>query len=581
MFFNLSKKKLLLLSSIVAILVVGLVLGLYFGLQSDDSGEIGSPSGYLSGAAVVSNGDECAAIGADILKKGGSAVDAAITLMLCEELTSPQSTGIGGGFLATVYNKNTGLVETIDAREMAPAASTEDMFVGNADAAVLGGLAIATPGVIKGFWELHERYGNLPWKELFEPVIELARNGISVSPFLVTALQSERTNLRTIPSLREVFVNTETDDVWEEGDNLKYTALGDTWEIISNEGADALYSANGTLLPKILADLESFGSIITKEDFLNYKPRWLSPASTTLRDGSSVYSMPLPGSGTIAIYMLNLFDGFENLEPDDPLTWHRVVESFKHGYGLRTRLGDPDYVPDIQDLVQNLTSKEYAALIRDKIDSDRTYTDYQYYGAEFSDQEDHGTAHISILAPNGDAVAMTGTINTYFGCKRRSSSTGIIFNNIMDDFSTPGVVNSFGVPASPANYVAPGKRPLSSMTPTIVVDAEGDVRLVVGGAGGTRITTSTVQMVLQTVFFGRGLEEAMNAPRLHNQLAPMTTYVEQAFDQAVIDGLSERGHETSLTTGIGTMTAVARERDNTITAAYDPKRGGSWEVFYV
>ncbi|KXJ77452.1 hypothetical protein RP20_CCG007497 [Aedes albopictus] len=575
MLFNLSKKKFLLLSAAAVIVVVALVLGLYFGLRSDDSD---GSRGYLPGAAVVSNGDECAAIGAGILRKGGSAVDAAITLMLCEELTSPQSTGIGGGFLATVYNRKTGVVETMDAREMAPAAATEDMFIGDDDAAVLGGLAIGTPGVIKGFWELHERYGNLPWKELFDPVIELARNGITVNPFLVSALQSQRTNLRTIPSLREVFVNPETDDVWEEGDNLKYTVLGDAFEVIANEGADSLHAENGTLLPMILEDLKEFGSIITKEDFLNYKPRWLPPASTTLHEGSSVYTMPLPGSGTIAIYILNLLDGYDDLQPEDPLTWHRVVESFKHAYGLRTRVGDPDYVPGIEELVQNLTSKDYASMIREKIDSDRTFTDYQHYGAEFSEEEDHGTAHVSVLAPNGDAVAITGTINTYFGCKRRSPSTGIVFNNIMDDFSTPGLTNSFGVPASPANYVAPGKRPLSSMTPTIVVDAEGDVRLIAGGAGGTRITTGTVLLVLQSVFFGKNLEDTMSAPRLHHQLAPMAVDVEQTFDQDVINGLRDRGHEVRLSTGIGTMTAIARERDNSVTAAFDPKRGGSWEV---
>lgn len=161
---------------------------------------------------------------------------------------------------------------------------------------------------------------------------------------------------------------------------------------------------------------------------------------------------------------------------------------------------------------------------------------------------------------------------------RRSPSTGIILNNIMDDFSTPGVINSFGVPASPANFVSPGKRPMSSMTPTIVVDAQGDVRMVVGGAGGTRITTSTVLLVLQSVFFGRDLESTMSAPRLHHQLAPMAANVEETFDQSIINGLRDRGHEIRLSSGIGTATAIARERDNSISAAYDPKRGGSWET---
>ncbi|XP_058443562.1 scoloptoxin SSD14-like [Malaya genurostris] len=576
MIFNLSKKALLLVSVLALVVLAAITLGLVFGLQSD--GRQFVPEVPLSGAAVASNGPECAAIGAEILRKNGSAVDAAIATMVCEEVACPQSTGIGGGFLATIYDRATRTVISLDAREMAPQAATEEMFVDNGQAAVEGGLAVATPGVIRGFWEMHQRYGSLEWKELFEPTIELCRKGVVVSDFMASAMQSERDRLRSIPSLREVFVNPATDDVWQKGDLLKRDVFAETLEIIANEKVDSLHGKTGSLLPKLMADLREFGSIITEEDFYNYKPRWLPAASTTIRQNYSVYSMPLPGSGTIGIYILNLLDGYDDLDPEDPLTWHRVVESFKHAYGVRTRVGDPDFVSGIEFLIRNLTSKPYADDVRTKIDDNRTFTDYEYYGAEFAEQEDHGTAHVSVLASNGDAVAITGTINTFFGCKRRSPSTGIILNNIMDDFSTPGVINSFDVPASPANFVAPGKRPLSSMTPTIVVDSQGDVRMVVGSSGGTRITTSTMLMVLRGIFFGQDLNTMMLAPRLHHQLAPLRIDLEKSFGSTVVDALLERGHVVREVSGIASIVAIVRERNNSISAAYDPNRGGSFEI---
>ncbi|XP_055533128.1 glutathione hydrolase 1 proenzyme-like [Wyeomyia smithii] len=412
MLCNLSKTKLLLITLLAAIVVVGITLGLVFGLRNGNSEGQDSKSPALRGGAVVSNGHECGAIGANILRRNGSAVDAAIAIMLCEEVTCPQSTGIGGGFLATIYERETGEVISLDARETAPLAATEDMFVNNGDAAVEGGLAIATPGVIKGYWEMHQRYGKLEWKALFEETIELCRNGVVVDDFLRYAMVDKRQIILSVPSLREVFINPETEDVWQVGDLLKRVVLADTLEIIAEEGVDALHKEGGSLLSKLVADLQEFGSIITKEDFIQYKPRWLPPASTTVRQNYSVYSMPLPGSGTIAIYILNLLDGYDDLRPDDPVTWHRVTEAFMHAYGARTRAGDPDFVSDIDKLIDDLGSKSYADDIRTKIDDDRTFTEYKYYGAEFAEQEDHGTAHASVLAPNGDAVAITGTINT-------------------------------------------------------------------------------------------------------------------------------------------------------------------------
>nr|XP_029729972.1 scoloptoxin SSD14-like [Aedes albopictus] len=528
--------------------------------------------------AVASNAYECASVGADILRQGGSVADVAVAMMICEEVACPESAGIGGGFLLTYYHRNSGKVEVFDAREIAAQAASQDMFVDHKNGTAHGGLAVATPGALKGYWVLHQRYGKLSWRRLVEPSIELCYSGHTVDPYMAQALQERREKVLNTPSLREIFVNPETGDVWQLGDRFRRPLFAETLKIVADEGADALYSPKGTLLPQVLSDLNDFGSIITEKDFLDYEPRWLSPVSTKLRDGKTVYSAALPGGGTILVHMLNVLDGFKNLSPNDPITWQRVVETFKHAYGVRTRLGDPPFVTGIEELIRNLTSQDYADYIRDKISDDRTYYDYDFYGADFTTPDDRGTAHVSILGPNGDAIGVTSTVNDFFGAHLRSPRTGIIFNGEMDDFSTPGVINIFGVPASPANYIAPGKRPLSSMSPTIVIDPSGDVRLIAGGAGGTRITTATLQVVLRKILFGQSLQEAMDGPRVHHQLAPMEVEYEGSVDPRIIEGLITRGHKLRKVKRVATMTAVAREDDGRVTAAFDPRRPGSVEI---
>ncbi|XP_062542102.1 scoloptoxin SSD14-like [Armigeres subalbatus] len=528
--------------------------------------------------AVASNAYECASVGANILRQGGSVADVAIAMMLCEEVACPESAGIGGGFLLTYYHRDSGKVEVFDAREIAAHAASQDMFVDHKNGTAHGGLAIATPGALKGYWVLHQRYGKLPWRLLVEPSIELCYSGHTVDPYMAQALQERRDKILNTPSLREIFVDPETGDVWKLGDRFRRPHFAETLKIVADEGADSLYSPKGSLLPKVISDLKEFGSIITENDFYDYEPRWLSPVSTKLNDETTVYSAALPGGGTILVHMLNVLNGFEDLHPNDPITWQRVVETFKHAYGVRTRLGDPPFVAGIDKIIQNLTSKHYADYIRDKIKDDQTYTSYDFYGADFTTPEDRGTAHVSILGPNGDAIGVTSTINDFFGAHLRSPQTGIIFNGEMDDFSTPGVINIFGVPASPANYIAPGKRPLSSMSPTIVIDRKGDVRLIAGGAGGTRITTATLQVVLRKIIFGQSLEEAMGGFRVHHQLAPMLVEYEGSVDPRVIDGLIARGHKMKKVKRVGTMTAIAKEDDDRVTAAFDPRRPGSAEV---
>uniref|UniRef100_A0A182Q6K4 Gamma-glutamyltransferase n=1 Tax=Anopheles farauti TaxID=69004 RepID=A0A182Q6K4_9DIPT len=575
MIFNINKKKLLLLSILAALVIVALVVGLVIGLRSRDDEK---PShARLTGGAVTSNGIECAAIGESILRRNGSAVDAAIATLFCEGVTCPQSMGLSGGFLATIYIRETKTAYALNAREVAPAGATRDMYVNKSS--VQGGLAIAVPGEVKGYWEMHQKYGRLAWKELVEPTVRLCREGHLVTGYLERILKGREQRIRNEPTLAPVFINPDTQTTWREGERLKRPTLADTLEVIANEGADALYSRNGTLLPKLMRDLKLFGAIITEDDFYNYEPRWDAPSHTSIRDSSQVFSFPLPGSGPVLNYMLNIVDNFAGkLRQGDPLSWHRIVESFKHGYGLRTRLGDPGFVAGIEAELEKLSSKAYAEYIAETIHDARTNADYAHYGAEFATEQDLGTAHVSVLAPNGDAVAVTSTINGILGAMVRSTSTGIVLNNEMDDFSTPGLVNLYGLPASPANFIVPGKRPMSSMTPTIVTDETGDVRIVVGSAGGSRITTATMQLIVRHLYFGELLDTIINTPRMHHQLAPMSVEYEKNFDPVVIEGLRERGHvcnEAASDAGFAALTSIVRHANNLIEATWDPRRSGS------
>lgn len=222
-------------------------------------------------SAVVANGIECSKIGADILNRNGSAVDAAIATLFCDGVTCPQSTGLGGGFFMTIYTKETGIVETLDAREVAPLASTEDMFIGKPEASKIGGLAVAVPGELKGYYEAHKKYGKLPWKEIVDPIVKLCREGHIVSRYLEKVLKVREEQILKEPSLREVFIDPQTNQTWKQGDVLKRPKLAETLTKIAEEGADALYSKNGSLIQPFVQDVKNFGGIITEDDLLDYE----------------------------------------------------------------------------------------------------------------------------------------------------------------------------------------------------------------------------------------------------------------------------------------------------------------------
>lgn len=293
----------------------------------------------------------------NILKKQGSAVDAAIATLFCEGVTCPQSMGLGGGFVATIYSKSIGKVESLTARETAPKAATEDMYVNKN---VTGALAIAVPGELKGYWEMHKKYGKLPWAALVDPTIELCRRGHIVTGYLARILERSNQLITTTPSLAEVFVNPATGHVWRENDLIKRIALAETLEIIANEGVDTLYN-NGTIAQKLIPEIQSLDGILTIEDLMEYKVRWEEPEVSTIIHNYKMYTNPLPATGLLITFMLNVLTGYEPSVPS-VTSLHRIAETFKFAYAERTELGDASFVDGMTEVIFH-SMYEYSVLI--------------------------------------------------------------------------------------------------------------------------------------------------------------------------------------------------------------------------
>ncbi|KAF7997295.1 hypothetical protein HCN44_005572 [Aphidius gifuensis] len=531
--------------------------------------------GKFKKAAVASNGVECSEIGMNMLKKNGSAVDAAIATLLCEGVASLHSMGLGGGFLMTIWDASKKKSVFLNARETAPAASHKNMFEGNATLSQFGGKAIGIPGELLGYWEAHKYYGKLPWRELFLPTIELCENGIVVNEYLANTLRRFQNKIINEPTLKDILIDKKTNETWIIGDRIKRPILKETLKRIAEDGPGIFY--NGTMGEDLIKEIKEVGGIMDMNDLKNYRIKWSSPIASKF-DKLTMYTAPLPGSGVILNLIMNILYGITSTK-DESIFCQRLVETFKWGYAKRTELGDDNFV-DINGLLKNLTSPTYAKEIRQEIVDNWTSKDPKYYGAVFATPDDSGTSHVSVLADDGSAVSVTSTINQVLGAMIRSKSTGIIFNDQMDDFSAPGITNGFDLPPSPANFIEPGKRPLSSMVPTIIVDDEGQVQLVIGAAGGTKITTSVALAIILNIWKGYNIKEAVDARRLHHQLLPMTIEAEPGFNQSILDYLIGIGHNTTFYSGIGSaITAVSRKNYNGITANSDYRRQGTVSGF--
>ena len=510
-------------------------------------------------AAVASDSEICSNMGLKILKeRGGNAVDATVVIALCLGVTRPFASGIGGGGFINIFMNKTKTVDFIDAREVAPGAASQDMYANNYDESVTGGKAIAVLGEIKGLYMAHELYGKLPWKELFTDVIDMARNGWTVEPLLAIRLTQD--DILKYPTLTQ-FTTVDANGnrrIYKEGETIKRTEYANTLEAIANQGPDAIYK--GPIAEKFVKEINDLGGIITMNDLKGYIP--LRPFSdpnsqVTLKDmilefdNYKIIAPPPPSSGPVIKFILNILKHFimkQTSTSSIATKYHYILEALKFGFGHRSSLGDVNFLPkaNVTDFIINqLLNDEYASMVASEgISPGRTFSWDHYYPGHYAPLEGKGTSHFSVVDADGNAVGMTTTVNHNFGSKVASLSSGIVFNNQMNDFTVDlNKPNQFGLQPSKANVIAPGKRPQSSMSPTIFLDKNDEtVRYVMGASGGPTIISALVEVFFSIEKFGSSPISGVSLPRLHAQTGSNYITMEEGFNTDIIQNLEEKGH---------------------------------------
>jgi len=532
----------------------------------------------VSTAAVVSAHPAATQIGYDILKLGGNAVDAAIATQFALAVCYPVAGNIGGGGFMVYRGKN-GDTTTLDYREMGPGKAFADMYLDeNGDAVSemsrAGHLAAGVPGSVDGMWTAFQKYSALKdWSTLVEPSVQLAKKG-----FKITKAQADKFN-----SYKERFIKYNTvanqynsDKVWKPGDKMVQEDLAMTFEAIRDHGRDGFYQ--GVVADKIVEEMERGGGIISHQDLKNYKSVWRDPIIGEYKN-LKVISMPPPSSGGVfLIQMLEMVEPYDlpEMGMHTAESVHLIVESERRAYADRaTHLGDMDFYPVP---LEKLLDKEYITERMLDYNPLRATVSEEILAGDFAESEQ--TTHFSIIDDEGNAVSITTTINTGFGNKVVVGGAGFFLNNEMDDFSAkPGVPNAFGLLGAEANKIEPGKRMLSSMTPTIV-EEDGKLRLIVGTPGGSTIITSVYQTILNIFEFGMSATHAVQAPRFHHQWKPdMIMHESDCFNLATKTSLMNKGHELRDRGKIGRVDAIYIHDDGRIEAVAD-RRGDDHAMGY-
>jgi gamma-glutamyltranspeptidase/glutathione hydrolase len=492
---------------------------------------------------VVAQEQRAARIGADVLARGGNAVDAAVATGFALAVTYPRAGNLGGGGYMVIHLAARNFNIAIDYRETAPAAATRDMFLddnGNADPRKSrdSGLSIGVPGTVAGLALAHRRYGSglFSLAELIAPAIALARDGIPIEDDVADSLPRARTRLARWPSSAKIFLKS--GEALAPGDMLVQRDLALTLEAIARDGPRAFYE--GPIARKIAAAVQAAGGIMTAEDLRTYQPVLRRPVRGTYR-GHRIISMPPSSSGgVVLIEMLNILEGYPLGDMDAAKRLHLMIEAMKRGYADRAAyLGDPAVV---SAPLARLMSKRYAATLRAGIDPDRA-TPVVGIPVEIQPREGDNTTHYSVVDRYGNAVANTYTLNFSYGVGLVAEGTGVLLNNELDDFAAkPLVPNAYGLVGGNANAPGPGKRPLSSMTPTIVL-RNGKVLLVTGSPGGSRIITTVLQVIVNVIDLKMPIEDAVAAARIHHQWSPDQVFVEAGLPPEVLAALQARGHK--------------------------------------
>ena len=546
-------------------------LAILFTLMGEFVG-VGEAHAGDRGPGVVSSDHELAsACGAEILRRGGNATDAAVATALCAGVVQPAGSGLGGGGFAVVLDAMSPLGRVWDFREVAPAAAHRDLYLradGEVDAMAsrAGALAVAVPSESRGLARLLAEHGSLPARVVARPAVRLAARGFRVGGHLVASLQQPIT-----PDVAAAF------DVdgrpATHGDLLRRKALARTLRRWGASQGEDLHT--GASAARIAEHIASRGGILTADDLAAYAVSERAPI--VVRFGArTVITMPPPSSGGVVLaQMLKVLSqhDLKALGLNSSAYLHLLTEAMKHAYADRAHhLGDPDFV---EVPVETLVSEARVAEVVAAFDPAHTLPP-EAYGALMASPRDAGTQHISVVDAHGGAVALTTTINTRFGAQEVPHRVGVVLNNEMDDFSAaPGVPNAYGLVGGEANAIAAGKRPLSSMTPTIVLDADGRVEIVVGASGGSTIISSTLQVLLAMVVFDIDPADAVALPRIHHQWQPDVLFAEPGLPEDVLAGLRARGHVLDVRKGFSAVQAVRRGGDGLGQGGADPRKGGA------
>ncbi len=539
-------------------------------------------------AMVASAHPAATEAGLTMLKKGGNAIDAFVASSFVLSVTTPQSTGIGGGGFLLYYNNQNKKVSAYDFRERAPALATENMFVDKQNrkkpfryqdtlvenSSLNGPLSIGTPGLVAGLWETHQKFGSLPWDVLLEPAKKIAEEGFIIDRKLASALKKRAKILAAFPSSKKIFFKN--NKPLELGQILVQKDLAHTIKILQDKGKDSFYE--GSIAKAIVRTVQK-GGCLQESDLKNYKVKKHKVINAHYK-GYQIASMPPPSSGGIHIaQILNMLknDSLASSGQNSAQTIHLVAEAMRRAYRDRASfLGDPEFFKIPTD---KLLSKDYAKKLRLSINTKKAFQIPAHKKANFYPESD-STTHLSVVDKQGNAVSSTQTINYLFGSCVVAEGTGIVLNNEMDDFSSaPGLPNKYGLIGSDANKIEPYKTMLSSMSPSFVFSEKGKLFLVLGSPGGSRIITTNLQVMLNVLEHKMPLQKAVDAPRFHHQWLPNTLFVEKnSFSEKILEELKSKGHKiTDFKSTMGNVQAILKNEDGSLEGASDRREIGTAE----